>query len=356
MIDWHVVLWILALKGLVLGFAALSLRTLTDEELDWATMWNRWDAVHYRLLAQFGYYAAGEERYSIVFFPLYPWLVRLTRVFVRDYLAAAFLVSGIASVAAGLFLQRLTRLDDSGATARSAVWFLFIFPTSYFLHIGYTESLFLAFVLGCILAARQDRWALAGLLGACASLTRINGLLLMPVLAVEALQQLRATRRMDWRWLWIGAVGLGFAGYLALNYFVTGDPFTFSHIMEEHWYKKFTPPWIGIRDVWQRVYGVNFTEGVHEFSYIVLGFLCTVWCWLRLRPSYAVWMTLNWVLITSTSFVLSVPRYTLTFFPIFILLAQLASKRPLVGSLVSATSLLFLALFVSKFVQGTWAF
>ena len=41
--------------------------------------------------------------------------------------------------------------------------FLLIFPTAYFLHIGYTESLFLALVLGSFLAARTDRWWLAGL-------------------------------------------------------------------------------------------------------------------------------------------------------------------------------------------------
>ena len=43
------------------------------------------------------------------------------------------------------------------AVAMRAAWFLLIFPTAYFLHIGYTESLFLALVLGSFLAARTDR-------------------------------------------------------------------------------------------------------------------------------------------------------------------------------------------------------
>jgi hypothetical protein len=51
-----------------------------------------------------------------------------------------------------------------------------------------------------------------------------------------------------------------------------------------------------------------------------------------------------------------VPRYCLTLFPIFILLALVAAKRPLVGQLVSALSLLLLALFAMKFAHGTWAF
>ena len=355
-IDWPLVLWLLAFKGLLFGFAFLSVRTLSDQQLDWSTMWHRWDALHYRVLAQSGYHTTGEERFSIVFFPLYPWLVRLTSVLVRDYLAAAFVVSGIASVVAGLLLEKLARLENSAATARFAVCFLFFFPTSYFLHIGYTESLFLALVLGSILAARHDHWALAGALGACASMTRMNGMLLVPVLAVEAWERFRVSRRFDRRWLWIGTISLGLGTYLALNQYVTGDPFTFSKILEEHWYKRFAPPWIGIYDAWLRVPGMNATEGFHEFFYIALGFLCTIWCWVRLRPSYAVWMTCNWLLVTSTAFVMSVPRYTLVLFPIFILFAQVAVKRPLVGMLIVAWSLMFLALFVGKFVQGTWAF
>ena len=355
-VDWHTVLLIIAIKALLFGFAALSLRTLTDERVGFEAMWNRWDAVHYRLLAESGYSATGEERFSLVFYPLFPWLVRGVAFVVRDFFASALIVSGIASVAAGLLLQRLTQLDASPASARNAVWFLMIFPTSYFLHINYTESLFLALVIGSVLAARRDLWAIAGMLGICACVTRVNGLLLGPMLAVEAWQRYRATRRIDWRWLWVGAIGLGFVGYLALNFYVTGDPFTFTKLMEDRWYKKFTPPWVGIRDVWLRTPDTNVTEGLHELFFIALGFVCTIWCWLRLRASYAIWMTTNWLLITSTAFVVSVPRYTLTFFPMFILFGQLAAKRPLAGMLITVWSLLFLAIFVSRFVQGLWAF
>jgi hypothetical protein len=354
--DGETALLILGLKALIFLFAALSMQTLFDREDNWMEIWNRWDARHYLSLAEHGYTAEGERRFSIVFYPLYPWLVRTFAFFARDYIAAAFLVSGVASVIAGLILRRLAELDFSAAVARQTVWFLFIFPTSYFLHIGYTESLFLALVLGSVLAARTDHWAAAGLLGALACLTRVNGLILVPTLMVEAWLQYRVRRQIDWRWLWIGAAGAGFVGYLFLNYQVTGDFFAFSAIMEVHWYKKFTPPWEGIYDLWVRIPVTNTTEGWHEFSYIVLGFLCTVWSWFKLRPSYAVWITLNWLLITSTAFVVSVPRYCLTLFPIFILFALLAEKRPLAGRLLTAVSLLFLALFATKFVFGTWAF
>ena len=354
--DSETTLLVLVLKGLVLVLAALSVQTLFDQKESWHTLWNRWDASHYLTLAENGYAATGEGQFSIVFYPLYPWLVRAVAFVCRSYFGAALLVSGAASICAGLLLRRLVELDYPAKVARLAVWFLFIFPTAYFLHIGYTESLFLALVLGCVLAARMQFWAVAGALGALACFTRVNGLLLVPTLLVEAWWQYRLTRRFDRRWLWIAAIGLGFAGYLLLNYCVTGDFFAFSKVMEEHWYKKFTPPWVGIRDVWLRIPSFNLTEGLHEFIFIVLSFLSTVWCWIKLRPSYAVWMTLNWLLINSTTFVVSVPRYCLTLFPIFIILARLAAKRPLAGRIMTAISLLLLAPFAMKFAHGTWAF
>ena len=354
--DSETALLVLVLKGLVLILAAVSVQTLFDQKESWHTLWNRWDASHYLTLAENGYTATGEGQFSIVFYPLYPWLVRAVAFVCRSYFGAALVVSGAASICAGLLLRRLVELDYPAKVARLAVWFLFIFPTAYFLHIGYTESLFLALVLGCLLAARMQFWAVAGVLGALACLTRVNGLLLVPTLLVEAWLQYRLTRRINWRWLWIAATGLGFAAYLLLNYRVTGDPFAFSPIMEEHWYKKNTPPWVGIYDVWLRIPSFNLTEGLHEFIFIVFSFLCTVWCWIKLRPSYAVWVTLNWLLITSTTYVVSVPRYCLTLFPIFIILARLAAVRPLAGRIMTAISLLLLALFAMKFAHGTWAF
>jgi len=354
--DTETALFVLVLKGLVLFLAVLSVGTLFDQYETWSTLWSRWDASHYLSLAEKGYVSEGEGRFSIVFYPLYPWLIRAVAFVCRSYFGAALVVSGVASIAAALLFRRLVELDHPAKVARLAIWFLFIFPTAYFLHIGYTESLFLALVLGCLLAARKQYWAVAGVLGALACLTRVNGLLLVPTLLVEAWLQYRVTRRINWRWLWIGAAGLGFAGYLFLNYRVTGDPFAFSPIMEKNWYKKITFPWVGIRDVWLRIPGFNLQEGLWEFIFIVFAFLCTVWCWIKLRPTYAIWMTFNWLLVNSTTYVVSVPRYCLTLFPIFIILALLAAARPLAGRIMTALSLLLLALFAMKFAHGTWAF
>lgn len=365
-VDWSLVGLVLAVKSLILIVGGLSFQAYADQRLDWygwLAIWNRWDAPHYLDLATYGYQPSGEIGLFLVFYPLFPWLTRLFGLVAGDMLIGALLVSTLASAATALLLYRLAALDEPPALARQAVWFLLIYPTSYFLHIGYTESLFMALMLGCFLAARTQRWALAGVLGALACLARVNGLLLIPALLAEALWQAHTApgprRWWDWRWLWIGVVGLGFGGYLLLNYTVTGDPLAFLAIQRDHWYKSLTWPWNGIRETIRSIFWRTPSEahmlGIQELIFIVLSFVGTVIACVRLRPSYGVWMAGNWLLCTSTSFIMSVPRYTLILFPIYLLFARAAQDRRW-NQAITVWSLLFMGLFISLFVQGKWAF
>ncbi len=363
-LDRELLMTMLVIKLFVILFGVQAYNVFQNASTrtfyGWLEIWNRWDAPHYLDIARDGYTATGEQRFWIVFHPLYPWLVRACAFVSGDYLVAAFVVSAVASVAAGLLLRRLAALDDDEETARGAVWFMYIFPTSYFMHIGYTESLFLALAVGAFLAARGGRWWAAGVLTALAGLTRVNGTLLVPALAVEAYAQYRRERRWRAEWLWIALGATGLVGYLLLNLYVTGDALTFMTIQREHWFKEPGLPWVGLGNVWDaawtRAPSQALMIGWQELLFAALGLACTVWCARSLRASYAVWMGLNWLLWTSTSFVLSVPRYTLILFPIFILFARLARARFFWRASLTVWSLVSLALFASLFVQGLWAF
>jgi len=360
--EWRLIAIIIAIKALVFLFAGQSYQVLQNQRVvglrGWLEIWNRWDAVNYQKLAQFGYSGTGELRPLLVFYPLYPWTVRLFAFVTRDYLVSAFVVSTLASLAAAIVLLRLVELDYSKELAQRAVWFLFIFPTSYFLHIGYTESLFLMLALSCVFAARKERWALAGLFGALSCLTRANGLVLIPALMVEAAHQYWTMRRWQWSWLWIAVVGLGFGGYLLINKFAAGEAFAFIAIRAEVFRISLAWPWTGVSDAlgsMNRNPSQAEIIGMQEFLFIVLGFVCTLVSWVKLRPSYSVWITCSWLLVTSVSFVSSVPRYALTMFPIYILLAMLAARRVWLA-IITFWSILYLSLFASLFAWGRWAF
>jgi hypothetical protein len=96
-------------------------------------------------------------------------------------------------------------------------------------------------------------------------------------------------------------------------------------------------------------------EAIQEILFVVLGLVATIWSIAKLRAAYGIWMAGNWLLFISTSLILSVPRYTLVMFPIFIMFANLA-RRFVWKVVITVWSLGFLAFFSSRFVQGAWAF
>ena len=357
--DWTVIGWVLGIKILLFYIAIESYAVIWSSWLGsahrWFEIWDQWDFGYYQGIAEFGYSAADG---SLMFYPLFPWLIRSVAYISGNYLAAGLIVSGIAGISAAILLRRLVQIDHSSSVAMRSVWFFLIFPTAYFLHVGYGESLFLALALGCILAARVERWWLAGVLGAFCWMTRAAGVVLIPTLAVEATQQYCASHRWDRRWLWIAIVPVGFAVYLLINWHASGNPFFFLQTRKASFEQSFALPSVGIRQAVRAHYpSPNEAQmvGVQELFFVALGLVCTIVSWVRLRPVYAMWMTASWTLYSSVSFFRSVPRYTLTMFPIFILFALLA-RNSFWRGILTVWSLLFFALFAILFARGEWAF
>jgi hypothetical protein len=369
----------LKLGVLVLGVVAWQVVHGGQAAFPALELWDRWDAPHYTDIIVFGYQTddlgnlvdpygyrqiyPGELELYIVFYPLFPWLGSVVDAVVHQPVWSAFIVSGVASLFVGPLLYRLVRNDESPEVALRSAWFLLIFPTAYFLHIGYTEALFMALVLGSFLAARSDRWWLAGILGGLAALTRINGLVLLLALPVEAatqwFMQPDGERRFRWRWMAIGLVGVGFAIYLGLNYAIYGTPFQFLHVQQDHWFKSLASPidainsalgWFGSDKPDDRL-----MYGGMELLFVGIGLVGTVVAAFRFRPSWFAWMAGNLVLFVSTSFLLSTPRYALTLFPLFVALALPTGRRWLLIGL-SAISIGGFVYFASRFATGSWAF
>jgi hypothetical protein len=375
--DALLLAWTLLTKAGVLAIGYVALWTAIGAEPGLLDPWHRWDAPHYTDIAVFGYMAndpgnlsapgyqqvfPGDLDLYIVFFPLFPWLLAAVNVVLGDPILSAFVVATIASLFVAPLLYRLVSVDLGERVGLWSAGLLLVFPTAYFLHIGYTESLFLALAFGSMWLARTDRWWLAGLVAGLAALTRINGLVLIPTLAIEAWLQWRADpdRRLRVEWLAIGGVAIGFGVYLLVNQAVYGDPMAFSQIQREHWFKDPSPPWEGIGGM------VNWTAdpnldtalmlGWMELLFTGIGLVVTVATLVWLRPTWGVWMAGNWLLIVSTGFVMSVPRYSLALFGIMVWGAIIADRWRVVGWVIAAGSATAMAYFTWRFGSGQWAF
>jgi hypothetical protein len=225
--------------------------------------------------------------------------------------------------------------------------------------VDYTESLLLLLVVSAFLAARHRDWPLAGVLGMLASLTHSNGILLFPALGLEALVSMWRVRRWNSQCLWLGFVPLGLAGYLWINYRVTGSALDFMHSESGHWAQNLVPPWSGLSVTIGVMlnYGPRNAQmiGVQVLFYMVLALAACIYSAIKLPLSYTVWSFANWLLFASASWDLSGPRYILVIFPIFIMFADFA-RRNLWFRIITIWSLMWLGFFASEFAAGHWAF
>lgn len=344
----------------------LSMHLLTGPEtvlfpaigVDWIDTWTRWDGPFYVGIAEAGY-DPGSPLPNIVFFPLYPALIRFVGTLggggVGALWVSAILVSLASLVVAVGYLVALARLDHSHRVARRAATYLLVFPTTLFLSAAYPESLFLALTVACFYHARRGQWWLVGLLGFASSLARPYGALLVVPLAFEYLLQRRfAIREVRHDALWIALVPLGlaaFLGYIAWRF----GPDAMG-IAQRTWGRGFVPPWdvaLRVFDGPVLVHGITVGISLVDLAFAAFLLAIVVISWWRLRPTYALYSTVLLATVLSSGAFTSVPRYGLAIFPMFILFALWADRSARHEAILTASALLA-GLAMALFASGRW--
>ncbi|HWE60132.1 MAG TPA: glycosyltransferase family 39 protein, partial [Chloroflexota bacterium] len=139
--------------------------------------WRHFDALWFTQIAAQGY---GSSPLTTAYMPLYPLLIRLAAIITGGhYLTAALIVSNLSLIVTiGLIWRWVAELFNPRIAWRT-VALLLLFPDAFFLVGAYSESTFLALSAGCLLALRRERRLLAGTLALLATLTRLQGLVLI---------------------------------------------------------------------------------------------------------------------------------------------------------------------------------
>lgn len=296
-------------------------------------LWNVWDAPHYIYLASSGYQRFGEEALFINFLPFFPLLIFIFKFFFQtSYLIAGFLVSFISSVLLAVMLYKITLLDYSKKTSVLAVLMLFIFPTSFFLHIPYTESVFMLISITAFYLARKKRHLLSFIFVAMATSTKIVGLALIPAIFAEIFVSDRPY--FNKRNIFIGsAISLsGFLIYLLLNYFLWDNFFYFTIVQKQNWFETFAPLGQGMVAAFKSLSWRTGLEkimlGYGQLVAFFLALMLSLYALIKVRISYGIFSLIVLWISFSMSFWVCMPRYILSIFPMFIALA-LFSKNAL---------------------------
>jgi hypothetical protein len=324
---------------------------------------SRWDTGFYLSIAQDGYRFQGVELPSVAFFPLLPLLIRAFTWLLGDPLLAGVVIANLALFSASVFLYLLAAREWGGAVAGRAVWYLLVFPTSFFGSAIYSESLFLLAAVLALYLARQRLWGGAALAGMLAALSRLTGLLVAPLLLGEWwLQRRDSSGRASLAGLFAAlAVPLGTGAYMLYLNLAFGDPLAFLH-GSAAWGRVLRSPWVTVAELIQAPPGGwasalaagqlpldNWLDLGFVLFFLVLGVVLLT----QRRWGEGFFVTFGALLPLSTALLMSQRRYVWVLFPTYILLARWGGN-PLVDRVILVLSAIGLGLFTALFANWYW--
>ena len=207
------------------------------------------DAEHYVNIAENWYVTEGESRVLIVFFPMLPILMRALNCVIHNSFVSAEIINAAAtSLACGmLYLTFLPVLGKKRALY--APFVALLLPGAVFFNSPMTEPLFLLFTVCSFYFIQNKKFLLAGLFAALAGFTRSLGVLLVVPIAFEGIRNVVALKKAGEKWkqqllvlaLALGISCIGTAGYLYINYAVTGKWTKFMEYQWSKWHQSLSP-------------------------------------------------------------------------------------------------------------------
>ena len=319
------------------------------------SLYYRSDVAHYMGIARDWYVREGDQRLRLVFLPLYPLVARVLTI-TGDYFWGTFAAAQLFSLVCPLAAYELFRLDLDRASAMACARILFLLPGAAFLRVPMSEGMFLFLTLMAVYFIRRERFILAGLFTALAGFTRSLGILLLGLLFVEMLLAFQATYTTDrhkaFRLLprLLGGLLLGCCGtlaYLAINWAVSGSPFTFLTYQRENWNQQ-----LGLffnTAAYQSGYALVYLGNGDLDSFLSLSvpnLLCSFVTLAllfvdrkQMRISYLLWALAYFAVSIGATWLLSGPRYLAMVFPLAMTLRRLC-REPAMDRIMEITLLL----------------
>ncbi len=244
-------------------------------------------------------------------------------------------MSNLLALLASAFLFLLVKdLKDEKTAFRACIWLL-AFPTAFYCGLIYTESLFLCLVTAFYYFSQRDLRLPTLSCAFLLSLSRPTGVLVaLTLLAGHKTKQGYSEKPYLNRLLTILAYLLGFASYLCLMYFWTGDFFSgFSaqrFFISHNQFLNFLNPWNWfIENFIKNRYTWNGPQTSFFNRAVFLGVLSTLpFIYRHIGRNFFIYTLVLGLVPALLSDLMSYIRYAYVLFPLFILAAINFHERP----------------------------
>jgi len=314
------------------------------------SLWQRFDANWYLKIASRGYGSGG----STVYFPIYPMFIRFLSGFI-DPLFAAILISNLALIGCLVLLYRITTdiVGDNVIAGRTLIYFV-IFPTSFFLMAPYTESLFTLFVLASLYSVSRRQFGWVVLWGILSALTRLQGVLLFAPLAYMIW---RESRELSLKELILRITPLLTIPVATLG-FLDASNLSLISTYQGTLHARFVLPWDNIFATISLLVNGNGSIIDALNLVITLGLIAMMFViWKRLPFEYTIYSMLMLIApmlrMTTTQPLVSMSRYAIVIFPVFIILGMWGGNR-WVNRVIVYTSFSLQLYLSAQFILWGW--
>lgn len=317
----------------------------------------RWDGAWYVEIAQKGYDYSPGGMSSIAFFPAYPLLIRVLLNLIPTPYLAGIVISNLTFLAGLILLYALIKEKVGEKVALRTILLASFFPFSFFFSSVYSESLFLLAAVGAFLLMEKNKWLKAGLVIALSSLVRIQGVFLIPVLALGLIfkGKLGLQKAKLGSVLAILISLMGIAVFIGLNQVGFGRPLAFIDAHVQGWYRSFDLTFTEHRRALAVALGLTPADfGVFDWLRSFNLILALLWLALLpkinrvLGPAYSLFSLLL-VGLPLLNSLWSLERSVMLAFPGFAALASLKERLFLPVLVFSA---LFLGFWATLFFTG----
>jgi hypothetical protein len=318
----------------------------------------QWDAGWFLSIAEHGY--RGEQ--SAAFFPVYPLLVHALAWVTRSPVVAGVLISLVAAGLGAVAVARIARDLLGPRVARDSVLYLALWPAAFVFTAVYSDGLFLAFAAWAFWAGMQRRPVLAGVLGGLAVGTRLIGLALLPALVVLLWPRARRLPRLVPALAPLALLPAALGAYAWYLEHRLGDWRDFYQAQGVFW-QRHRPPAGPFGGLWEAVaqayHGVaqvllhlgrasqvtwsdeTGTRNALHFVLLVAVLWLTWVAWRRLGAAAGAYAVAYLAIILSSPVayfpLVSLPRFILGDFPLFLALASVTERRPTARQVVIAS-------------------
>lgn len=323
------------------------------------------DGLHYVRTATMGY-----SQYAQAFFPLYPLLIRYSRVLLgNDAFLTGLVISYLFFMIGLLLLNKyLQSLRYSSSQIFWVIIFLNVFPSSFFFGALYNTSLFFCFVIASLYFSRKKQFVFAGLCAILASVTRLEGIFLVIVFIIPLFFSKKKYQLYPRILFVIFSPIAGLISFMAYLWKTTGDPLFFIHSQPAFGANR-SSSIILLPQVLYRYIKIFITAN-HDFRYfvsvlefsifmIVLGILLVDLFYIynhRKQKNFVdelglnLFSLCNLLLPTLTGTLSSIPRYSLMALSVFIVLAKI--QNTFVKVCVAVLLFVIHAVMLMFFIQG----